>query len=102
MNGNGLLFGGDQVGNILMTLVDRQTRRFRHDERRLAELRTTKHRLKARKSCVADARRYRIAKEFPMSVAAQLDWQNLFSARRPKLRGSSWFKKFREDQLNTG
>lgn len=87
MNGNGLLFGGDQVRDILKALVDRQTRRFRRDERRLAERRTTKHRFKARKSCVADARSYRIAREFPTSAAAQLDWQNLFPVRRPTLFG---------------
>jgi hypothetical protein len=33
----------------------------RRDERRLAEQRTTKHQFQARKSCVADARSYRIA-----------------------------------------
>lgn len=63
MNWVQLLFGRsqDQLGNGFRTLVDRKIRERRQNERRLAEGRTTKHRLQARKSCVADARSYRVA-----------------------------------------
>jgi hypothetical protein len=51
----------DQVGDSFKTFVDRKIRERRRDERRLCEIRTTKHQLQARKSCVADARSYRVA-----------------------------------------
>ena len=58
MNWGKLLLIGrvDQVGDSFKTFVDRKIR-----ERRLGEHRTTKHQLQARKSCVADARSYRVA-----------------------------------------
>lgn len=65
MTGRFLLFGGDQIENIFKRLVDRQIRKQRREERRLAEERSTKHQFEARRSCVADARSYRIAREFP-------------------------------------
>jgi virulence-associated protein VapD len=43
----------------------------RRDERRLAEQRTTKHQFQAIKSCVADARSYRIARRLPLLAAAR-------------------------------
>jgi hypothetical protein len=63
MNWGKLLLVGrvDHVGDSFKTLVDRKIRDQRRDERRLGEHRTTKHRLQARKSCVADARSYRVA-----------------------------------------
>jgi hypothetical protein len=63
MNWGKLLLIGrvDQVGDSFKTFVDREIRERRRDERRLYEHRTTKHRLQARKSCVADARSYRVA-----------------------------------------
>jgi hypothetical protein len=62
MNLGQLLLGGhNQLGNDFKTLVDRKIRERRQGERQLAECRTTKHRLEARKSCVADARSYRVA-----------------------------------------
>jgi hypothetical protein len=48
-------------------------RERRRDERRLVEQRTTKHQLRARKSCLADARSYRIARRLPAPVALQFD-----------------------------
>ncbi len=56
-----LLGGQDQPGNGFRTFADRKIREWRQNERQYAERRTTKHRLEARKSCVADARSYRIA-----------------------------------------
>jgi ribosomal protein L32 len=70
MNGKFLLFGRDEIENSLMSFVDRRISEQRRDERRLAEQRTTKHRFQARKSCVADARGYRIAKRLPVLAVA--------------------------------
>ena len=63
MNFGELLLIGrvDQVGDSFKTFVDREIHERRRDERRLGEHRTTKHQLQARKSCVADARSYRVA-----------------------------------------
>jgi hypothetical protein len=99
MNGKVPLIGRDRVQNSFKSVVDRQIRKYRHDERRLAEQRTTKHQLEARKSCVADARTYRVAREFPMSAAAQLDWKNLIPAPRFNLLEAGCLKKFRDGQL---
>jgi hypothetical protein len=68
------LFGRDQVEHSFKTLVDRRVRERRREELQFAEQRTTKHRLQARKSCIADARSYRVARQFPMSAVAELDW----------------------------
>jgi hypothetical protein len=51
-----------QVQHIFKTLVDRTIRKQRCEERRLAEQRTTKYRFQARKSCIPDARSYRVAR----------------------------------------
>jgi hypothetical protein len=77
MNEKVPLIGRDWMQNSFKTLVYRHLRKQRRDERRLAEQRTTKHQFEASKSCVADARSYRVAREFPRSVAAQLDWKTL-------------------------
>jgi hypothetical protein len=62
MNQGQRVFGdGDQLGNGFRTLIDRTIRERLRYERQLAEHRTTKHRLQARKSCLADARSYRVA-----------------------------------------
>jgi len=53
-----------------MGFVDRKIVEQRRDERRLAEQRTTMHRFQARKSCVADARSYRIARRLPVIAIA--------------------------------
>jgi hypothetical protein len=67
------LIGRDRVQDSFKTLVERQIRERRRDERRLVEQRTTKHQLRARKSCLADARSYRIARRLPAPVALQFD-----------------------------
>ena len=54
-----LLAGQDHLGTNIF--VDRKIRERHQNEGRLAEHRTTKHRLQARKSCIADARSYRVA-----------------------------------------
>lgn len=83
MNGTFQLFARHEVENSFGDLVDRKIHEQRFDERRLAEQRTTKHQFQARKSCVADARRYRIAREFLVSIVTQLDWTSLIH-RRPR------------------
>lgn len=99
MNGKVLSPGRDRIPVSLKTLVYRQLRKRRRDDREFAELRTTKHQLEARKSCVVDARTYRIAREFPVSATAQLDWKALIPAGRPNKFGSAWLKKFRDDHF---
>lgn len=66
----------NQPGNIFTVLVSRETRRRRQDERQLAEQCIIKHQVWARSSCIADARSYRVARRFPMSAIAELDWGN--------------------------
>jgi hypothetical protein len=56
-----------------MGFLDRKIGEQRRDERRLAEQRTTKHRFQARKSCVADARSYRVARRLPVLAVALFD-----------------------------
>ena len=67
------LFGRDYVEHSFKTLVDRRIREGRREERRLAEQRTTKHQLQARKSCIADAQSYRVARRLPLLAMAQFD-----------------------------
>ena len=67
------LFGRDRVEHSFKTMVGRKIREQRREERRLAEQRTTKHQLLARNSCVADARRYRIARQFPVKSFAVIN-----------------------------
>ena len=73
MNGKFSLFGQNQIENSFMHLVDRSIREQRREERRVAEQRATKHRFQARKSCVADARSYHVARRLPLLAVAQLD-----------------------------
>jgi hypothetical protein len=73
MNGKFLLFGRDEIENSLGHFVDRKIREQRGNERRFAEQRTTKHRIQARKSCIADARSYRVARRLPVLAVAQFD-----------------------------
>jgi hypothetical protein len=70
MNGKFLLFGRHKIENNLMGFVDRKIGEQRRDELRLAEQRTTKHRFQAKKSCVADARSYRVARRLPVLAVA--------------------------------
>jgi hypothetical protein len=99
MNGKFLLFGRDEVENSFMRFVDRKIGEQRRDERRHAEQRTTKHRLQARKSCIADARSYRVARRLPVIAVAQFDWKALIPTCRTYLFGIGWLKKLRNDQL---
>ena len=73
MNGKFLLFGRDEIENSLMRFVERKIGEQRKNERRLAEQRTTKHRFHARKSCVVDARNYRVARRLPVLAVALFD-----------------------------
>jgi hypothetical protein len=65
------LFLRDWVEHSFKTLVVRTIREQRCEERRFAEQRTTKHQLQARKSCIRDARSYRVARRLPLLVNAQ-------------------------------
>jgi ribosomal protein L32 len=99
MSGKFLLFGRDETENSLMHFVDRKISEQRRNERRYAEQRTTKHRVQARNSCIADARSYRVARRFPLLAIAQFDWKALIPTHRTCLFGISWLKKLRNDQL---
>jgi len=99
MNAKVLLMDRDRIPDSLRTFVYRQLRKRRWDERQLAEQRTTKHHLEARKSCIHDARSYRVAREFPISAIGQLDWRAIISSRRSNIFGGAWLKRFRDDHL---
>jgi hypothetical protein len=99
MNRKFLLFGRDEIENSLMGFVGRKIGEQRRDERRLAEQRTTKYRVQARKSCIADARSYRVARRLPVLAVGRFDWNALIPARRTYIFGIGWLKKFRNDQL---
>ena len=79
MNGTFLLFGRDEIENSFMHFIDRQIREQRRGERQLAEQRTTKLRFQARKSCIADARSYRIARRLSVLGVAQFVGKTLNS-----------------------
>jgi hypothetical protein len=64
------LIGSGRIPGSFKNLIDRKIRERSRGERRLAEQRTTKHHLLARNSCVADARSYRIARQFPVKSFA--------------------------------
>ncbi len=99
MNEKILLMDRGPMQDSLKTFIFRHLRKRRWDERQLAEQQTTKHRFEARKSCVFDARNYRLAREFPMSAVARLVWPAIISKRRSNIFGSTWFKKFRDGHL---
>jgi len=82
MNGKFLFFGRGETESSFMHFVDRKIREERGDERRLAEQRTTKHRVQARKSCTADARSYRIARRLPGLAVAQFHGRTLNSLEK--------------------
>ena len=67
----GHLFGRDRAEYTFRTLVDRTLREQRHEERRLAEERGTKHQFQARNSCILDRRNYRIARRLLLVARAQ-------------------------------
>jgi hypothetical protein len=67
------LFGRGWVEHSFRTLVARKLREQHREERRLAQKRTTKHRLQARMSCIADARNYRVARPLPILATARFD-----------------------------
>ena len=73
MNGKFRLFGRGYIEKSFMHLVDRSMREQRREERHLAEQRATKHRFQARKSCVADARSYRVARRLVLLALAQFN-----------------------------
>jgi hypothetical protein len=62
-----------RIEHCFKTLVDRTIREYRREERRLAEGRTRRHSLHARKSCIRDARSYRVARRLHLLATAQFD-----------------------------
>src|SRR5262249_54442507 len=84
----------DPVQDAFKNLAKRKIRERRRDERRLAEQQTTKHQLEARKSCVADARSYRVARQLPVPAAAQFEWKTLIPVKQLNKIGSAFLKKF--------
>jgi hypothetical protein len=93
------LIGWDPVQDAFKNLADRKIRERRRDERRLAEQHTTTHRLQARKSCVADARSYRVARRLPVPATAQFEWKTLIPVERLTKIGSACLKKFGNHQF---
>ena len=73
MNDKFPLIGSGRIPVSFKNLIDLKIRERRRGERRLAEQRTTKHQLLARNSCVADARNYRIARQFPVKSLAVIN-----------------------------
>jgi hypothetical protein len=67
------VFGRTWVEHSFKTLVDHNVRKRRREERLLAERRITKHQLAAIKSCIADARNYRVARKLQALLTAQFD-----------------------------
>jgi hypothetical protein len=65
------LFVRDWIEQSFKALVDQTIREQRGEERRLAERLTTTHRLQARKSCIPDARSYRVARRLRLLARAQ-------------------------------
>ena len=93
------LIDWDPVQDGFKNLADRKIRERRRDERRHAEQQTTKHQLEAKKSCVADARSYRVARQLPVPAAAQFEWKTLISVERFSKIGSAFLKKFGDHQF---
>jgi hypothetical protein len=92
MNGTLFLFDGNQIETSFERLIDGQIRKQRRDERRLSEQRTRKHQFQARKSCVADARSYRVARRLPVVAIAQFRGKPLNSnANTPETHHSLQF-----------
>jgi hypothetical protein len=89
----------DPVQDAFKNLANRKIRERRRDERRLAEQQTTKHQLEARKSCIADARSYRVARQLPVPAAAQFEWKTLIPVERFSKIGSAWLKKLGNHQF---
>jgi DNA replication protein DnaD len=74
MNWNILGFSRrDWTEHGFKTLVDCKILERRREERRLAERRGTKHQFQAIKSCIADARNYRVARKVPALSVAHFD-----------------------------
>jgi hypothetical protein len=84
MNGKFLLFGRDEIDYSIMRFVDRKIREQRRDERRLAEQCTTKHQFQAIKSCIVDARTYRVAQRLPVLAITQFLGRTLNSVGTPQ------------------
>lgn len=62
---------GNRIEYSFGALVERTIRKQRREERRLAEQRGTKHRFRARNSCILDGRNYRIARQLLLLARAQ-------------------------------
>jgi hypothetical protein len=99
------LFLIDRDRDSFKAFVGREIRERRRDERQLAEHCTTKHRLQARNSCVADARSYRVARRLPVPAAEHFDWKALIPVSgsiKPEVRGSRDFAILVYDDAGNG
>ncbi len=76
------LFVDHRVEHIFKTLIDRTIRKQRCEERHLAEQRTTKYRFQARKSCIRDARSYRLARRL-LLLRGVLTFDTQVQRKRP-------------------
>ena len=66
-------FRRGRIEHGFKTLVACKIVERRREERRLAERRATKHQFQAIKSCIADARNYRVARKLPSLSMAHFD-----------------------------
>jgi len=60
---------------------------------------TLKHQIQARKSCVADARNYRIARRLPVFAVAQFLPKTLIPVDGFSKLHSAWLQKFRDHEF---
>jgi tRNA U38,U39,U40 pseudouridine synthase TruA len=97
VNWEKLHFGRDR--DSFKTLVERTLRERRREERGLAAQCIRRHRLQARKSCVADARSYRVARRLPAPAAEPFDWKTLIPVEELDKLRSIWIKKFGDQQF---
>ena len=93
------LIDREPLQGFFKNLVDREIRERCRDERRLSEQRTTKDQLQARKSCVADARSYRLARRLPLPAATRFEWKTLIPLEQLNKVGGGCLKKFGDHQL---
>src|SRR5262249_13034670 len=89
----------DPVQDAFKNLANRKIRERHRDERRLAEQQTTKHQLEARKSCVADARSYRVARQLPVPATEEFEWKTLIPVERFTKIGNACLKKLGNHQF---
>jgi len=95
MNEKFSLIGSGRIWGSFKNFVDREIRERRRGERRLYEQRATKHQLLARNSCVADARSYRIARQFPVKSFAVINQSDRSPQIGCQIHSVTWYCDWR-------